>query len=193
MHSLSPTVYLIFTAATAAGVLLQAFVLLGIFLAVGRLSAKLQETAEEVKSKALPTIDLARRLLDDVSPNLKIAASNLAEVSEVLRDQANHMNETVESLLKKTNAQINRVDDVVTATFNALNQVSRAIDMAIALPARRMSGILHGVKVGIETLMRGKKHVHPPQSGPAEAVATEEAAAEPPMATASMAVNQKPA
>ncbi|HUY81277.1 MAG TPA: hypothetical protein VMU92_06100 [Acidobacteriaceae bacterium] len=159
MHALSPTYYIIFTAVMAVGVLLQAFVLVAIYIAIRRSSGKLQATLDEVKTKVLPTLDSAQSLLDDVSPKLKTATSNLNEVSEVLRRQANHVNATVESLLDKTNVQINRVDDMVTATFNALGQASRAIDLAIALPARRVTGILRGLKAGVEVLMGSRKTI----------------------------------
>lgn len=157
MHALSPTYYIVFTAVTTVAVLLQALVLLAIYIAIRRSSSKLQETLDEVKSKALPAIELARNLLEDVSPKLKTATGNLVEVSGTLREQAKHVNMTVDALLEKTNAQINRVDEMATATFNALSHASRAIDIAIALPARRMTGILHGVKVGIDVLMRGSR------------------------------------
>src|SRR5579875_20331 len=114
MQGLSPTYYIVFTAVTAAGVLLQALVLLAIYFAIKRSSGKLQETLDEVKSKALPAIESARSLLEDVSPKLKSATGNLLEVSGTLRQQSVHVNMTVESLLEKTNAQITRVDEMVT-------------------------------------------------------------------------------
>lgn len=159
---MSPTYYIVFTAIAAAGVLLQAVVLLGILIAIRRSSGKLHETLDEVKAKALPAIELAYSLLEDVSPRLKTATRNLAEVSEVLRGQAGHMNATVESLLDKTNAQIGRVDEMVTNLLNAAGQASKAVDNVIGLPARRLSGVLHGVRVGLDVLVGGRKSSEPP-------------------------------
>jgi hypothetical protein len=157
MHSLPPIYYIIFTAITSLGVLLQALVLLGIYLAIRKSTGKLHEVVDELKGKALPAIASTQSLLDDISPKLKIATSNLTEVSHRLRHQANQMNVTVDSLLEKTNAQINRVDEMVTATFDAMNQVSRAVETAVSLPARRVSGVLHGLRVGVEVLLGRKQ------------------------------------
>ena len=157
MHALSPTYYIVFTAVTAAGVLLQALVLLAIYIAIRRSTGKLQETLDEVKSKALPTLESARSLLDEVSPKLKTTTRNLAEVSETLRTQASHVNATVELLLERTNAQVSRVDDMVTATLDALEHASRAIDLAVSVPARRVTGLLRGLKAGVDVLLGGKK------------------------------------
>ncbi len=176
MHVLSPIYYIVFTAVTAAGVLLQAFVLLAIFIAIRRSSSELQKTLNEVKEKAMPAIESAQSLLDDVSPKLKTATSNLSEVSEVLRSQASHVNVTVESLLDKTNAQINRVDEMVTATFNALSHASRAIETAIGLPARRITGMLHGLRVGVDVLLG--RRAGGPQPSVSEAAVAEQKPAE---------------
>ena len=164
MQTLPPIYYIIFTAVTAAGVLLQAFVLLAMFIGIKRTSSKLLETLDEVKSKALPAIASTQVLLSDVSPKLKTATSNLAEVSEVLRSQAGRVNTTVESLLEKTDAQINRVDEMVTATLDALNHASRAIDVAIGVPARRVNGVLHGLKVGVDVLLGKRNGASPPKA-----------------------------
>lgn len=157
-HSLSPVYYIVFTAVTALAVLLQALVLLGIYFAIRKSMGKLHEVADEVKGKTLPILSTTQNLLEDISPKLKIATSNLTEVSHTLRHQANHLNGTVESLLDKTNAQIGRVDEMVTATFNALDQASRAVEVAVALPARRVSGVIHGVRAGVEVLLGKKSH-----------------------------------
>ncbi len=96
--------YIIFTAVTAAGVLLQAFVLLGMYLAIRESSKKLHEITDEVKAHVIPTLGAARRLIDDISPKLKIASSNLVDASHTIRHQANHVNATVDDVLDKTTA-----------------------------------------------------------------------------------------
>jgi len=171
-QSLPPVYYIVFTAVTAAAVLLQALVLLGIFIAVRKSMGKLNEVADELKGKALPVLSTTQSLLDDVSPKLKIATSNLTEVSYTLRHQAKHVNKTVEVLLDKTNAQIGRVDEMVTATFDALDHASRAVEVAVALPARRVSGVIHGVKAGVEVLLGKKSHSSP--NGTSSVVSGEE-------------------
>ena len=179
MHESPPTYYIVFTAVTAAGVLLQAFVLLAIFIALRKSMGEFKEIAQEVKGKALPAIDSARSLLEDVGPKLRVATSNLEEVSTTLRQQAGHLNQTVESLLNRTDVQIRRVDDMVTAVFNAVDQASRALENAVSAPARRFTGVIHGVRVGVETLV-GKRR--PPATNGSEAAASSEQTAAAPAA-----------
>jgi hypothetical protein len=171
MHELPPTYYIIFTAVTAAGVLLQAFVLLAIFIALRKPMAEFRQIAQQVKDKALPASDSARILLEDVGPKLRVATSNLEEVSHTLRQQAGHLNQTVESLLNRTDAQIRRVDDMVTAVFNAVDQGSRALENAVSIPARRFTGVINGVRAGVETLVGRRK---PPSTNGTEAARSSE-------------------
>lgn len=177
MQPSPPTYYVVFTAVTAFAVLLQAFVLLAIFIALRKSLVEFREIANDVKAKALPTIDTARSLLEDVSPKLKVATTNLTEVSHTLRQQASQINETVEALLARTDVQVRRVDEMVTATFNAVNQASRAIENAVAAPARRVTGVINGVRAGVEAFV-GKKKPPSANGTNGSAVAEEHKAAE---------------
>jgi methyl-accepting chemotaxis protein len=152
MHNLPPIYYIIFTAVTALGVLLQAFVLLAIFFAVRKAAEKLHKVTDE----ALPAIASTKSLLEDISPKLKVAVSNLTEVSHTLRHQANHLDETVETLLNKTNAQVKRVDAMVTGAFDAMDHASKVVEGVVAAPARRVSGVIQGLKAGVEVFLAKK-------------------------------------
>ena len=122
----------IFTAILAVSVLLQAGVLLGMFIAMRRSAIKMQGLADEVKEKALPALVTTRSLLEDLAPKLKSATADLAEVLHTLRHQTTHVSESLDALLNKTNAQVNRVDEMVTATFDALDYASKAVESVAA-------------------------------------------------------------
>jgi outer membrane murein-binding lipoprotein Lpp len=53
------TLLTVFIAVTAAAVVLQAAILAGMFFAVRKTTAKVESLAEEVKTKVLPTAELA--------------------------------------------------------------------------------------------------------------------------------------
>lgn len=159
MHNLPPIYYIIFTAITAAAVLLQALVMLGLFLVFKKAIGKLIATSDEMKEHALPLVASTRSLVEDISPKLKTTTSNLMEVSQTLRQQAGHVNETLDVLLEKTNSQIRRVDEMVTGTFNTVDHATKTLESAVATPLRFMSGMVRGVKAGIEVLLAKKKPV----------------------------------
>lgn len=161
----------IFTAITAVAVLIQAGVLLGMFLVMRKSIAKMQSLADEVKEKALPAIGSARSLIEDVTPKLRIAAANLSEVSQTVRAESKHVSETVETLLSKTNTQLNRVDGMLSATLDAVDHATRVVENAVNVPVRRVSGILNGVRAGVGVLVGKRGHsAHPSMNGSEESI-----------------------
>ncbi|HEX3985203.1 MAG TPA: hypothetical protein VHX13_01235 [Acidobacteriaceae bacterium] len=149
--------YIIFTAITALGVLLQAFVLLGMYLAIRQSTKKLHEITDEVRNHLIPTMSAARRLIDDVSPKLKIASSNLVEASHTLRHEANHVSTTVDDLLDKTTAHATRVNEMLSAVLDSVEHATEAVKHSVERPYRRVSGIMAGLKAGFDVLCNREK------------------------------------
>lgn len=152
-------VLVIFTAITALSLLIQACSLLAMFLVLRKSVSKMETLANEMKAKALPTIASAQALIDDVGPKLKTATSQFSEISQNLRHQARNVNETLDSALVKANAQIRRIDEMVSGTFDAVDNAGRAIESVVAAPTRRVSGIIHGVRVGLGVFLGREKEV----------------------------------
>ncbi|MGH9587345.1 MAG: hypothetical protein ACRD3F_10365, partial [Acidobacteriaceae bacterium] len=119
----------------------------------------MEALADEVKVKALPVLASAQTLLDDIGPKLKTATSEFSEVSQKVRHQANSVNQTMDSVLEKANVQIRRIDEMVTGTINAVEQASRAIEVAVAAPTRRVSGVLHGIRVGMGVFLGRERNL----------------------------------
>lgn len=152
-------VLVIFTAITALSLLIQACSLLAMFIVLRKSISKMQALAEEMKAKALPTIASAQALIDDVGPKLKTATSEFSELSQTLRHQARNVNQTLDSALVKANAQIRRIDEMVTATVDAVDNAGRAIENAVASPTRRVSGVIHGLRVGLGVFLGRERQV----------------------------------
>jgi len=66
MESLVP----VFIAVTAAAVVLQAGILVGLYVGVRKTTAKLEATVEDLKVKTLPTIESANSMLIELRPKL---------------------------------------------------------------------------------------------------------------------------
>lgn len=154
---LPPIYYILFTAITSLGVLMQAFVLLAMFLAVRRLANRVHAITNELQPHLLPTVITARNLIEDVSPKLKVATTNIVEASNTLRRQADHVTATLDDLLAKTEAQANRVDEIVTASIDSASHATQAVQHAFSVPVRQASALFAGLKAGFDVL-RGRNH-----------------------------------
>ena len=154
-----------FTIVTALAVLMQAFVLLGMLIAVRVAMRRVDEITTKAEEHALPALATARTLLDDVSPKLKVAAQNLMVVSETLRSKSVTVTDAVDDLLKKTEVQVERVDEMVTGTLNSIAHATATVQKAVVTPARQVGAVLSGLRAGFDVL-RSKEHaVHAAADG----------------------------
>jgi methyl-accepting chemotaxis protein len=152
MHMDAQTVTLIFTIVTGVGVLLQACVLLGMFIALRQTQKKVHALTEKIEDHVLPLVSSSRGLIDDLSPKVKIITANLVETSATLRSQSEQVKTVVDDVSARARQQTARVDGMVTGALNSIVQVTSAVERRIAGPLRQVSGVLDGLRAGIEAL-----------------------------------------
>ncbi len=146
----------IFIAVTAGAVILQACLLLAMYLAMRKTSTRLESLAEEVKTKALPTIDSAQALLADIRPKLHVIADNLAETTSAVRDQMARVDATVNDVVDRARLQVIRADDLLSRTLDRVEETSEIVHRTVVSPVRQFSGLIQGLTAGIEFLVGGR-------------------------------------
>jgi hypothetical protein len=162
MHSQLPSVYYdIFTGITAVAVLIQAFVLLAMFVVLRRLMARVEPIIEQVQPHIPPIVATTRNVVEESAPKVKLALDDLVEVVHRLHTDVERFSATMDEVLKKANAQANRVDEMVTAGIDSATYASQAVQHAIAVPVRQASAVFAGLKAGFDVL-RGRNHSHRP-------------------------------
>ncbi len=146
-----PYIFDLFAIATAIGVLIQAGVLLGMFLGLRKFQAKIEKMIDPLMEHALPLLASSRTTLEDLSPRLKVISENLAVVSETLKHESTNLKGSVDDVLEKTRAQTARVDEMVSGTLDGITQAASVIQQGIETPMRKIHGVFNGLKAGFET------------------------------------------
>jgi methyl-accepting chemotaxis protein len=153
----------LFVALTGAAVMLQAGLLAAMYLAMRKTTTKMEALAEEVKTKALPTIESAQALLTEIRPKVEAIAGqvqtiseNVAETTTTVRSQIQRVDATVNDVVDRARLQVIRADDMLTRTFDRVESASEAVHKTVVSPVRQVSGILQGVTTGIEFLFAGR-------------------------------------
>lgn len=144
------TLLTIFIAVTAAAVLLQAGILAGMFFAMRKTSAKVESLAEEVKTKVLPTAELAHSMLSDLRPKIETLVDNVSVSTTVLRTQMERVDATLTDIVDRTRLQVIRADEFVSNTMDKLEETREAVQRTVVSPVRQISGLMHGLSVGVE-------------------------------------------
>ena len=131
-----------FTGVTAAAVLLQALILGGMYFAMRKTSAKVEALAEEVKTKVLPTAELAHSMMEELRPKIATVVDNVSTSTTMLRTQMERVDATLTDIIDRTRLQVIRADEFVNSTMDKLEETREAVQRTVVSPVRHISGLL---------------------------------------------------
>ncbi|HTS09235.1 MAG TPA: hypothetical protein VMP68_26960 [Candidatus Eisenbacteria bacterium] len=147
----------IFIALTGIAVLLQAGVLLAMYLAMRKTTNDLQSLASEVRTKVMPSIDQAQQIISDLRPKLDVIAENVKETSTTVKDQVQRLDATVNDMVDRARLQIIRADELLSRTLDRVEHTSEVVQKTVVSPVRQISGLMQGITVGLEFLFAGRR------------------------------------
>ena len=149
-----------FVAVTSVAVVIQAGILVALFLTMRDRSARALTIAEQVRSRALPAIDSAQAILDDTGPKLQAITSNLLDVTNTLKSEVERADLTVADLLDRTRLQIIRADEIVSRAMDRVEETTELVQDSVISPVRQISAIIQGLTAGVGAFLgrraRGK-------------------------------------
>jgi PBP1b-binding outer membrane lipoprotein LpoB len=150
----------IFVALTGVAVLLQACVLLAMYLAMRKSGERMEALVAEVKTKLLPSVEQAQEMLTVMRPKLEVIADNLQDATTVMRSQVQRVDATVTDVVDRARLQVIRADELFSRTLDRVEQTSEMVQRTVVSPVRQLSGIMQGITVGLEFLFarRGRKN-----------------------------------
>ena len=171
-HNIPEWVYILFTAVTAIGVVMQAAVLLGMLLALKGALKRVNEVTSRAEEIAVPVFESTRDLLKDISPKVKVAAQNLMEVSQTAKEVSNtvraestQMAVALNDVLQRASVQVDRVDEMVTGTLSSVAHATATLQKAVSGPARQVGALLSGLRAGFDVLRKKDNEVHAAADG----------------------------
>ncbi len=154
----------IFIAITAAAVVLQMLILLALYLAVRKLSARLESVVDETQSRVLPLLENAKVMQQDVKtfietarPKIDLVLDNAAHVTTIARTDVERVNVTLNDLLDRVRLQVIRADEMVTRTLDRVEETSEKVQHSVMSPVRQVSGIVQAISVGVGAFFSSQK------------------------------------
>jgi methyl-accepting chemotaxis protein len=174
------TLLTVFIAVTAAAVVLQMFILFGMFIAIRKLAGriegladKVEDTAGVVQVRVLPLLDDSRIVLDDVKglvaksrPQLETIVANLSEISTTAKATVDRVQVTVNDAIDRTRLQVIRGDELLTRTMNRVEETSEKVQQSVMSPVRQVSGLAHAISTGFSAYFNQQKRRR--NGGPAD-------------------------
>ena len=139
----------IFIYATAAAVILQMFILLGLLIAVRKTSSRLEALATEVHGRAMPILAATDAILNNSKENLQTITTNLAQTTTLLKGQIERVDVTVTDIVDRTRLQVIRADEMISRTLDRVEETTEIVQHTVVSPVRQISGLVQGLSVGI--------------------------------------------
>jgi len=150
----------VFIAVTSGAVLLQALVLLALYYSVRKSSAKMEALAEEVKTKALPTLDNVQSFLAEARPKIETITTNVSESTTLVRNQLARIDATLTDALDRTRLQVIRADELLSRTMDRVEETSDVVHKTVMSPLRQVNGLMAAISTGVDVFL-GQKRRHP--------------------------------
>lgn len=154
------TLLRIFIAATTFAVVIQAGILVGLYLTVRKSTAKMEALATEVTSKTLPTVETVQSMLVELRPKIEVLSSNAAESSNLVRNQLARIDATLTDALDRTRLQVIRADELLNRTMDKVEETSDAVHKTVISPLRQVNGLMAAISTGVDVFL-GQKRRHP--------------------------------
>ena|ERR1700733_9169320 len=154
MENSSQTLLVVFIAIAAISILMQAGFTVAMFLVTRKAQKKIMALADDVRLHALPAIMSSRELIQDVTPKLKLITENLTAATATLRAKTDQVGGLVNNVTERAQVQASRVDGMVKGTLDQLTNAVHAIEQGVAVPVRQVSGILNGLRAGMDVMMK---------------------------------------
>jgi hypothetical protein len=151
----------VFIAITSAAVVIQAGILVALFVSVRKSTAGMEALAKEMKNKALPTIDAANSMLTELRPKVDTIVENVSQSTALLRGQMQRLDATVNDVIDRTRLQVIRTDELVNRTLDRVEETSDMVHRTVVSPIRQVSGLVQGVTAGLEFFFRRRRNNRP--------------------------------
>jgi hypothetical protein len=139
---------LIFVIVAALGLLLQAFILLALYLAVRPVITVGKEIMELAKQ---PLRDAGEIVASSKEPVREIWG-NITQVSRTVRAQTMNVDAFVTDAIERARFQVVRIDQATSGILEKLADTADKTTRVIALPIREVAALGKGVRKGLDTL-----------------------------------------
>jgi hypothetical protein len=142
----------LFVVVTAIAVVLQAIVLIALFVQMRRTAARMEQVVTEISGKVAPLISSVQVLVDDISPRITGIVADASEITRLARGEVQKVDRIVTEALERLRMQLIHVDHVLTGAIETVEEAGSQIKQSVWGPILKATAMLRGVQAGIDFL-----------------------------------------
>jgi hypothetical protein len=142
----------LFVVVTTIAVVLQAIVLIALFIQMRRTAARVEQVVTDISGKVAPLISSVQILVDDISPRITGIVADASEITRLARGEVQKVDRIVTEALERLRMQLIHVDHVLTGAIETVEEAGSQIKQSIWGPMIKATAMLRGVQAGIDFL-----------------------------------------
>jgi len=144
--------------------LLQAAILVAMFLQMRRTTDRMERFTADLESRLTPILTRVQILLEDTQPKISEMVADAAHVVYLARAQAQKVDRVFTEASDRLRGQLVRADRIVTGALEAVEDAGSKFSHNLWRPVRQVSALMQGIKVGIDLLRsrRGRRRPEEP-------------------------------
>jgi len=151
----------LFVIVTALAVVLQAAILIALFIQLRRTAARVEQTVDDFNTKIGPLISRVQILVEEVSPRLTGIVADASEITRLARTEAQKVDRIVSEALERLRMQLIHVDHILTGAMEAVEEAGSHLRQTVWGPVVKATALIRGVQAGIDFFRTMKQRRSP--------------------------------
>lgn len=160
-----------FVAVTALAIVVQAVVLIALFIALRRTAAQVEKTVADFNTKVTPLVSQVQTLVDEISPRITGIVVDASEISRLARGEAQKLDRILSEALERVRLQIIHVDHILTGAMEAVEEAGSHLRNTVWAPVVKATALIRGVQAGLDFFRAARRK---DGGGPVEASAEQQ-------------------
>jgi hypothetical protein len=160
MSHIDQVIQLVVVIAAGIAVVMQAIILLAIFLSLKKGLAALQSEVTELRAATIPVLRISQDFLTRVAPKIEATTVDVAELVHGIKDRVEKVESRTGVILERVERQTLRVDTLVTNALDTVEHAGLFVATAVNKPLRQVAGVVASIRAAVET-MRSPRTVEP--------------------------------
>jgi hypothetical protein len=139
-----------FVIVTAVAIVLQAIMLIALFLQLRRTAARVEETISDLNTRLSPIISRLQILVEDVSPRISGLVADASELTRLARGQAQKVDRILTETMERLRLQLIHVDQILTGAMETIEEAGSRMRETVWGPVVKASAMIRGIQSGLE-------------------------------------------
>ena len=157
-----------FIVVTALAIVVQAVILIALFVQLRRTAARIEQTVADLNTKMGPILAQVQALVENATPRIDSMVADASELTRLARSQAQKLDRIVSEALERVRMQLIHVDQILTGAMEAVEEAGSHLRHSVWAPVAKATALVRGVQAGIDFFRAVRQRRSRPEA-PAEA------------------------